>query len=246
MASAMAARRTFTIEIKRRANPIAVTRWLRNVFRGRGASHRRGGKAVQRLSGNRFSGSGRFNRRGRLNVCFRLRLDSGFRFWLRLGFNHRLRFHGWLRLNFRLGFNFWLSLNDRLNGFYFFNFFSGLGDLSDVLSNRHVFRGDQLRLLVNRRLNRFRMRGVHCSRLRLAHGSFRLDDGRLNGCRFNCCRFNYSRFNYSRFSANGCRNRLCYWLNDRLLDSFRCGLNGSVILYRLDVLSDRVADPHFT
>lgn len=243
MGSAMAARRTFAIEVKRRANPVAVTRRLRNVFRGWRASHRRGGKAVQCLSGDRLSGN------SRLNVCFRLRLDSRLRFWLRLGFNHRLRFHGWLHLSF------WLRFRDRLSGFHLFNHFgwcfSRLCDLRDVLSNRHVFRGDQLRLLVNRRLNRFRMRSVYCGRLRLAHGGLRLDDGRLNGCRFNnCrfnnCRFNYSRFNYSRFSANRCRNRLCYWLNDRLLDSFRCGFNGGLILYRLNVLRDRVADPHFT
>lgn len=137
----MTTRRALTVEIKRRAYPVAVTRCFRNIFRSRGAGHWRSGvvKIRVNLSSWRWLHFWRFH-------------FSDFRF----NFSNRFNLNFNYRLNVSFHFNFHYRL--WLNGFHGdFNRLGSLNVFHNLFCDNHVFRGDDLRLFSHRRGNHFRM-----------------------------------------------------------------------------------------
>ncbi|CCK02157.1 hypothetical protein BN129_665 [Cronobacter sakazakii 701] len=142
-------------------------------------------------------------------------------------FNRRgfRRFHRLISNDFRLRCLFRRAFCDDSSGFFTRRFFSDRGVsrngfLCDLLSDGLILRLDKLRLGVNRRGNRFRMRGFHNRLLRRS--------------------FHHRRLDHHGFSDR--RNR-CF---SRLGFSHRRGVLLQLLLFLFLYTRQRVADPDFT
>ena len=228
VSGAVGARGAFTFKAKARAYPVTFTRGFRNVFRCRRAGHRRIGVAA--------CGRGFFHNR-RCGGCRNRR-------WLcRCRFDNRLYYRSLCdrfnnnRLCFRLdgcGCRFGSGLS-RDGGFC-----GGFGD-------RKVGLGNNLRRVVNRRGDRFRMAGFY---LRLLYGGFCLlrDLDSNSFCRSGIGGWRMREFRCRCFRRRG----FCSFDGSRQDNSLVCyslaAFRGALLISNVGVLyrGNRIADPHFS
>lgn len=165
---AMTASRTFTVKIKVRANPLALTRRFRYVVWRWGAGHRRRGVTIGDLN-DRRSRDNRLSRNDRLRrwCRFNHRFGNNRRFLN----NHRRLFNR-NRFSDR-SFRFDSLLRNDVNGF-----------CDNFFGHGFIGFGNQLRLFINRGGDSLRMRGFYDRNFRFVNHRHRLGSGHWLDCAF--------------------------------------------------------------